>query len=172
MNNIECYAFICAKHISIDNTKLFDNMATLLEQIKEQWREDCIIDDVDISYASIKSSKLHSKYLDFLLDFKQKLQVNKSRYKILRKIKFKYYRGELSRDELIEYGLEQYQGTKPLKNEVGELLDGDDDLVKLEDKIEYYTIGVQFLESIMKQIASRNFEIKNFIDYEKFKAGF
>lgn len=142
-----------------------------LTQIKESWEQDCQIDDLQISSESIRVPKLHSKYLNELVNYKLKQSKHKSDYKLLRKVKFRYYRGDLTKHELEQYGLEQYQGPKHLKNEMAEILDGDEDLIEVLTKIEYCDIVIQTLESIMKSISSRNFEIKNFIDYEKFRSG-
>ena len=94
-----------------------------------------------------------------------------SEYNILRKNKFRYYRGELSRTELESLGWEQWQGIKPLKNEMDEFLTGDDDLNKLQLRVEYLNTMVYMLESVMQQIKSREWQIKNGIEWKKFLAG-
>ena len=55
---------------------------------------------------------------------------------MLRKNKFRLYRGELSRDELTNLAWEQWQGVKPLKNEMDEFLSGDTELNTLRVKID------------------------------------
>ena len=37
-----------------------------LEQIKEQWNNDCEIDDIELDKASLVVPKLHAKYQDLL----------------------------------------------------------------------------------------------------------
>ncbi len=143
-----------------------------LAEIKSQWEQDSVIDDLDIGSESLKNSKLHSKYLGELVNYKMKLTQHKFDYKLLRQVKFRYYRGELSREELLKYELTQYQGPKHLKNEMGEILDGDQELIDICKKIEYCEIVISTLESIIKSIFSRGFDIKNHIEFEKFRSGF
>ena len=92
-------------------------------------------------------------------------------YNVLRKNKFRYYRGEMSREDLTNLGWDQWQGVKPLKNEMDEFLTGDDDLNKVQMRLEYLNTVVYLLESIMGQIKSREWQIKNGIEWKKFLAG-
>jgi hypothetical protein len=92
-------------------------------------------------------------------------------YKTLRQKKFRYYRGEMPKPELEEYGWLQGQGIKPLKNEMDEFLEGDADLNKINIKCEYITGMVESLEAILGQIKSRDWQIRNAIEFKKFVAG-
>lgn len=143
-----------------------------LTEIKDEWKNDCIINDLDIGTESIKNAKLHAKYISELIDRKLKLAELKSDYKLLRRVKFRYFRGELTKEELAQYELVQYQGPKHLKNEMNEILDGDEELVQILNRIEYNEITISTLESILKSIASRGYDIKNFIEYEKYRSGY
>lgn len=143
-----------------------------LTEIKSEWSKDCNINDLNIGQESINNAKLHSKYISELIEYKLKKAGHESDYKLLRIVKFRYYRGELSKDELDKYDMEQYQGPKFLKNELNEMLDGDNDLLEIMRKIEYCEITISTLESILKSIFSRGYDIKNFIEYEKFRSGY
>jgi hypothetical protein len=142
-----------------------------LEQLMQSWKNDCVIDDNHLGEASSDSPNLHSKYIDHLVSYKLKLAKTKGEYNLLRKNKFRYYRGELSREELVGLGWEQWQGTKPLKNEMDEFLQGDEELIVLEQKVEYLNTIIYFLESVMGQIRSRDFQIKNAITWKQFLVG-
>lgn len=142
-----------------------------LEQLQDMWEVDCVIDDNYLGEQATASPKLHAKYLRLLVNAKLKHTKMKSDYNILRKNKFRYYRGELSREELTELGWPQWQGVKPLKNEMDEFLTGDTDLNTLEVKIEYLATMIYFLESVMNAIKSRDWEIKTHVEWKKFLAG-
>jgi hypothetical protein len=90
---------------------------------------------------------------------------------MLRKAKFRYYRGELSRDELNELGWVQWQGVKPLKNEMDEFLTGDTDLNTLRVKIDYLETMIYLLESILGQIKARDWQLKTAVEWKRFLAG-
>lgn len=141
------------------------------EEIIEMWNTDAVIDDNHLDSASIDTSKLHAKYLHMLIKYKLKMTKVRSDYKLLRQKKFRYYRGEMSRDELAELGWTQWQGNKPIKSEMDEFLEGDIDLNKMTLKLEYWETIVQLLESIMSQIKSRDWSIKNSISWKMFIAG-
>lgn len=145
-------------------------MATLIE-IQALWEQDCIIDNNHLDDESIRSAKLHAKYIGILMD--TKLRISKMRFDLssLKKNKFRYYRGELSRQELSALGWEQWQYAKPLKNEMDQLLDGDSDISLLRLKMEYLESSLYLLESIMKSIADRTWSIGNSIKFKVFLAG-
>lgn len=142
-----------------------------LEQLMSMWEIDCKIDDNHLGEASTDTPNLHSKYINHLVSYKLKLAKVKGEYNLLRKNKFRYYRGELSRQELEDLGWIQWQGVKPLKNEMDEFLQGDTDLVQMEQKVEYLNTIVYFLESVLSQIRSRDFQIKNGIQWKQFLVG-
>ena len=77
----------------------------------------------------------------------------------------------MSKDELIELDWKQWQGVKPLKNEMDEFLEGDSDLNKINIKSAYIKGMVEALESILGQIKSRDWQIRNAITWKQFVAG-
>jgi hypothetical protein len=142
-----------------------------LEQLQETWDIDCQIDDNFLGENSTATPKLHAKYIKILVGVKLKHTKLQSDYLLLRKNKFRYYRGELSRDELTALGWSQWQGVKPLKNEMDEFLQGDSELVVMKVKIDYLETMIYFLESIMGQIKARDWQIKTAVEWKKFLAG-
>lgn len=142
-----------------------------LDEILEMWEKDCVIDEMHLGEASTHTAKLHAKYLRLLINVKLKKTKLDIEYNSLRKIKIRYYRGELTKSELEEYGWEQYLYNKPLKNEMDEFLKGDDDLNKIVNRSEYAETIIFAIESIMGQIKQRDWQIKNSITWKQFLAG-
>jgi hypothetical protein len=142
-----------------------------IEEIQDAWEADSAIDDNYLGEASTSTPKLHAKYIKLLIGTKLKHTKYKTDYNVVRKNKFRYYRGELSRQELQDLGWEQWQGVKPLKNEMDEFLSGDDDLNKMGVRIEYLEAMIYLLESILGQIRSRDYQVKNGIEWKRFLAG-
>ena len=142
-----------------------------IEEIQDAWEADSAIDDKYLGEASANIPKLHAKYIKLLIGTKLKHTKYKTDYNVLRKNKFRYYRGELSRQELQDLGWDQWQGVKPLKNEMDEFLTGDDDLNKMSIRIEYLEAMIYLLESILGQIRSRDYQVKNGIEWKRFLAG-
>ena len=142
-----------------------------IEDIQAMWEADSIIDDNHLGEASTETAKVHSKYIKLMVGVKLKLTKARADYNILRKNKFRYYRGELSREELQILGWEPYQLIKPLKNEMDEFLQGDQDLIALNTKIEYLETMGYLIEGILGQIKARDWQLKNGIEWKKFLAG-
>jgi hypothetical protein len=142
-----------------------------LNELQDQWKTDCKIDELNLGSESTKTPELHAKYLNYLTTFKLQLRKYESQMYSLRRIKWRYFRGELSREELENLGWEQYLGPQPLKNEMQEYLDSDSDIIKIVDKIEYIKACLYQCEFIMKSLNSRTWDIKNAVEWTKFTNG-
>jgi hypothetical protein len=76
----------------------------------------------------------------------------------------------MTREELKEAGWDQWQ-YKTLKSEVDALIDADPDYQKLSTREQYIKTCVYFLESVLQEIRSRSFTIKNIVTWQQFRAG-
>lgn len=135
------------------------------------WANDARIDETRLGEESIRIPQLHSKYLNLLSSTKLMQRKAESEYLRMRKRKYRYYRGEMTKAELDEMGWSQWQGTKPLKNEMDEFLSTDEDLIVMQDKVEYYKTVIFQLEQIMRSLNSRTWDIKNAVEFMKFSNG-
>lgn len=142
-----------------------------LDDVLVMWEADSAIDDNYLGEASTGTAKLHSKYLKLLVDAKLRKTKLDIDLNALRKTKIRYYRGELTRQELEDLGWEQWQYNKPLKAEMDEFLKGDEDLSKIQTRLDYIDTLVYALESIMQQIKQRDFQLSNGIKWKQFLAG-
>lgn len=142
-----------------------------LTDIQVSWSEDAKIDDLKLGNEALNIPNLHAKYLSILTSTKLSQRKCESDYWRMRKKKYRYYRGEMTKPELLEEEWEQWQGTKPLKSEMDEFLSTDSDLILLQDKVEYYKTVVYQLEQIMRSLNSRVWEIKLAVDMRKLEAG-
>jgi hypothetical protein len=142
-----------------------------LTELQDEWSKDCKINELNLGQESIKTPNLHSKYLNFLSSTRLNLRKAESDYLNCRRKKYRYYRGEMTREELEEESWTQWQGNKPLKNEMDEFLTVDADLVQYQDKVEYFKTVLYQLEQIVRSINSRGWDIKNAIEWQKFTNG-
>jgi len=138
-----------------------------LESLKTMWSEDSKIDEDVLDIESLKIPQLHSKYLNFLSDFKLIKTQKEYEYKILLREKWEYYSGRAD----VEIYKENPFDIKVLKQDLPIYLDSDKDLQKLQYKIFYYKELVNFLEKVLENINIRGFQIKNCIDWQKFMQG-
>jgi len=142
-----------------------------LDELHDLWDQDCNINDDHLDRESVKTPNLHAKYIRFLIQHKMKLAALHTEYKLMRQRKFRYYRGEMGKQELEDLSWNQWQGNKPLKNEMDEFLEGDSELNKITIKCEYIKGMIEALESILGQIKARDWQIRNAIQWKQFIAG-
>jgi hypothetical protein len=142
-----------------------------LNELQDMWTEDCVVDELNLGRESIKTPELHAKYLNMLSTFKLQLRKNKSNLLTLRRVKWQYYRGELTQQELNDFGWEQYLGNAPLNNQMNDFLDTDADIITLTDKVEYIDTCITLIEGVMRSLNARSFDIKNAIEWTKFTNG-
>lgn len=142
-----------------------------ISELQEMWSEDCKIDETNLGRESARVPTLHAKYINLLSSTRLNLRKAESDYYNCRRKKYRYYRGEMTKAELEDEGWTQWQGAKPLKNEIDEFLLGDEDLNRLTDKVEYFKTVLYQLEQIIRSINSRTWDIKSSIEWQKFTNG-
>ena len=140
-----------------------------LDEILDYWKKDAEIDQTEPGKELIRIPTLHNKYLTILT--KHKIASKKAHFDYLRmrKVKWEYYTGKMSQEELEQYGWEPFQFT--LKSDINTYLEADGDLIKLLEKKVYHEEVVSVIESIMNELKNRNWELKSYIDWERFISG-
>ena len=101
-----------------------------LDTLMKEWSQDTIIDVNNIQKELLKISHLHGKYLNIMSYHRVMLRKMESDYKVLRGLREDYYWGRLSKEELDEYGWEQYQIDLKSNPAVTRKLDTDAELNK------------------------------------------
>lgn len=142
-----------------------------LDDILSNWKDDVKIDEVNLEKEIFKTPNLHAKYLEVYVFMKAKLASTEKKMAQIKFLKKKYYRGEMTREDLQKYGWEQYQGLKPSNSELNTMFDMDADISEQQEKITYFKTGVSAIEYIMKQLQQRDYSIKSVIDYRKYLNG-
>jgi hypothetical protein len=142
-----------------------------LNEIQTMWTEDCKVDQTNLGRAAARVPELHAKYLNMLSTVRLQYRKAEADYLRLRKLKFKYYRGELTKEELAELKWEQFLHNRPLKNEMEDTMNTDDDIIQSMDRVEYIKTVMYQLEQILKSINSRTWDIKSAIEWYKFTNG-
>ena len=145
-----------------------------LNEILESWKTDSVIDDSALDEDTVKTSKLHAKYLEIYS--LSKLQLKKKEFDLekIKKDKWLYYTGKMTKSDMDERGwaYDPFQGmTKPLKSEMSMYYETDEDLVKVKAQIDYQKSIIDSLEEIMNNIRWRHSHIKNIIESRKFTSG-
>ena len=140
-----------------------------LESIQEMWKKDSEIDGDLYCEESTKIPQLHMKYMEFHNTFSLMKKEKELDMKRLIKEKWLYYKGKAPSSVYKEMPFDFKLTTK---EEINMFIESDDDIMKLQYRIDYIEQTLLYLDSVLRMINNRNFQIKNAIDWEKFKNGF
>jgi hypothetical protein len=140
-----------------------------LNELLEMWRQDADIDRTEPGKALLDIPKLHSKYLNILSRHRLLSKESEFKYNKMKKLKWEYYTGKLDQDQLDKHGWEPFPFV--LKSELTTYLESDDDINKhIAQKIVHDEI-VEVCSSILKELNSRTFQLRDFIQWERFIQG-
>jgi hypothetical protein len=140
-----------------------------LETIQKMWEKDSHIDIDEIHNESIQVSQLHAKYYDILNNLILLRARAKQQEKNIRHERYEYYTGKADPEVYIE---NPFPKKIRDKETLQKYLDADEKLSEIVLKMEYYDVMISYLESIIKQIFNRSYQIKNSIEWHKFTAGY
>ena len=139
-----------------------------LDTIQEMWEKDAKIDRDNLDDESLNIPALHAKYFQiyntiFLLRKKAEQQRKNIRHE-----RYEYFSGKADPDVYIQ---NPFPKKIRDKDTMTKYLDADEKLSNISLKIEYYDTMLTYLESILKVIQNRTYQIKNAIEFMRFNAG-
>ena len=141
-----------------------------LDQILQLWSVDAVMDETQPGNELINIPKLHNKYLTMLVKHKISSKKAQFAYGEMKGARTLWHLGKMSQDDLILHGWDPSPLTV-LKAELSGYLDADKNLIKLLERKMFHDECVFTLESIMGEIKNRNWELRSFIDWQKFTSG-
>jgi hypothetical protein len=141
-----------------------------LEEIQEFWNADREIDITELANESVRIPQIHDKYLKIYIDERIRLKGLQFELTKLVRLKTDYYAGKLTQEELEKLGWEQFL-QRLLKNEISTYIEADEDVIKIKKNIVLIEEKCHYLDSIIKMISNRGFQIKSAIDWIKYKSG-
>lgn len=139
-----------------------------LDEIQSLWEQDSFIDQDNLHEESVKIPLLHSKYYKIYNNILLLKKLEESKYKELKKKKWEYYTGKADPEVYVENPFEY----KVLRQDLDKYMDADKEIIRIITKIDYFNVMLDYLNSILKTISNRTFQIKNAIDFMKFTAGY
>jgi len=139
-----------------------------IDEIQLLWERDSNIDPDNLHLESLKIPSLHSKYYKIYNNIVLLKKLEENKYKILRKEKWMYYSGKSEPDVYKNNPFDH----KVLKPDIDKYMDADEEIIKSISKIDYYQTMINYLDSILKTLLNRTYQIKNAIEYMKFTAGY
>ena len=141
-----------------------------LDQYLDEWRNDADLDLSALEDAARKVPYLHAKWWKYYSHERLRYKKLDSDYKLLYRQKWEYFLGKMDDTEREELGWPP-QPLKILSQNVSVYLDSDPALQVLSHKRVYLEEVLRFLEDVIKQIHTRNYQIKTALDYMRFAQG-
>lgn len=144
-----------------------------LEQVLEEWAIDSKLPSANLDEASRKTPSLHSKYLSLLSETKLRLKKAEMDQKKLLKLKWLWYNGKMSENQIKELGwdYDPLEGLKIMKGEMDYYYDSDTEIQESELKIQYLKTLIDTLNEIVTNLNWRHQTISNMIKWKVFEAG-
>ena len=141
-----------------------------LDELKTMIKKDLEIDQTALDAESSRTPQIHNKYLVMFMDEKLKLKRIESELAVLRRNKWLYYTGRMSKEELDQHGWEPFE-LNILKNEADQMIESDLDYIKAAEKVNFQQEKVSYLEDVIKIVNNRQWQIRSIIDWLKFTQG-
>jgi hypothetical protein len=143
-------------------------MSLDLDAIQRMWEQDSKIDPDNLHTESLNIPILHSKYFEIhntILLLKKKAEQQK---KNIRHQKYEYFTGKADPDVYLE---NPFPKKVRDKETLQGYLDSDEKLSQSSLKVDYYETMLIYVDSILKMISNRTYQIKNAIEFMRFTAG-
>lgn len=141
-----------------------------LETILENWEIDSEIKQNDLGNESLKTSQLHHKYQKIYTNESLMLRRYEADLKVLKLEKYEFYTQGPTKEQM-DLGWKLPAAGRILKQEVNNYMDADKDIIQQTLKIGIQHEKIDLLESIIKTINNRGFQIKNAIDFMRWQNG-
>ena len=140
-----------------------------LDMIQKMWEKNSNIDLDNLHTESINIPKLHAKYYEIynnivLLKKKAEQQRKNTRHE-----RYEYFTGKADPEVYTE---NPFPKKIRDKDTLQKYLDADERLSSVSLKIDYYDTILNYLESILRVIQNRTYQIKNAVEFMKFQAGY
>ena len=139
-----------------------------LEQLQTMWKTDSKLDDDLHDNDSLAIPQLHMKYMEYHNTFSLMKKEREIEMKRLVRDKWLYYKGKAPSKVYKEMPFDLKLTTK---EEISMFIEADEEIGKLQFKIDYIDQVLFFLDGVLRQINSRTYHIKNAIEWKRFQSG-
>jgi hypothetical protein len=143
-------------------------MSIDLDSIQKMWEQDSKIDIDNLHTESLNIPILHSKYFDLYNTINLLKKRAEQQKKKIRHERYEYFTGKADPEVYLENPFpKKIRDKETLQG----YLDSDENLSQVNLKIEYYETMLTYIDSILKMISNRTYQIKNSIDFLRFQSG-
>ena len=141
-----------------------------IEEIRAEWDADAVIDKTEIGDESLKIPKLHAKYTRMLSDERLLLRKLESDLKVLKRDKYEFYTMGPTKEQK-DLGWELPARGMVLKQDINIYMEADKQVVDLSLRVGMQQEKVELLDSVIRSIMNRGYQLKTALDFLKFTMG-
>lgn len=140
-----------------------------IEELLKTWDIDSVINETEPGAELLKIPALHAKYVRVLS--KHSLLSKKADQDLikLKRQKYDYYNGRMDQEELQKLGLKPFKFV--LKGEVKDYVESDKEILDQQRVKAVHDEMVQLCQSILKELNSRTWQLRSYMEWERFIAG-
>ena len=141
-----------------------------LKDLREEWKNDCVINKEKANDEILRIPALHSKYMCYMSECKIMYSETLFNLKKLCGDKREYYSGLTSKEKLEKMGWKPFK-LRLAKTDIQPYIDADDDVIQLKKRLTYYEEMKDFCESIIKELQNRTWQIREYLTHERYLNG-
>jgi hypothetical protein len=130
-----------------------------IAQLKERANKDTELDHNKLDMYSVRLPKKLSDWNQILLDEQLFYERKEFEYNILKKKKWEHYLHNY------QYAVERRGG------EIDVYINSDPELIVIKEKLSISKDKLNFIEGIIRTLQGTGYQIKNYIDWQKFQNG-
>ena len=143
-------------------------MSIDLDVIQKMWENDSKIDIDNLHTESLNIPALHAKYFEIYNNILLLRKKAEQQRRNIRHERYEYYTGKAEPDVYVE---NPFPKKIRDKETLQKYMDADSKMSQICLKIDYYETMLNYIESILKVIQNRTYQIKNAIEFIRFNAG-
>ena len=139
-----------------------------LDKLRELADKDLTIDKSQLDVESIRTPKLHNKWLRLLYEKKEELLALEQKKTVVEKDTWLYYNGKADDDVYKKKGV---FGLKVMKGDLSRFIESDTEIHKIQFLIERKKSEMEFIQKTIEEINRRTFHVNNTIKFLQFING-
>lgn len=142
-----------------------------IDALMEEWGKDAPINETDPQKSMARIPILHAKYLHIMTHHNLMVKKMQADYHTRRRIKWDYYNGDLNNPEdLATHNLPPME-RKIMRADIPQWLDADQELNNILLKKVMHEEIVDFCKSVIKELSNRTYQLKSYMDWERYVGG-
>ena len=132
--------------------------SSYIETLSVEAEKDLKIDRSALDYESLRTPKLHNRWLKKLYERKDKIFALELKKKVLLKEKWLYYTGKASNETYVENGAFHL---KLMKQDIPLFIEADKEIQEIDTRIHIVKQEIEFIQKTIEEINRRSFNITN-----------